>query len=111
MTFAFKSKQHIKQSKVFEHAFRNKAISNKWFSIHCIENSVQIPRLGLVVSKRILPKSVDRNFAKRLIRETFRLNSSQFLLVDFVVRLRRDLSRDSSHDARAALLQLLLSVK
>lgn len=34
-------------------------------------------RLGLAVSARTIPRAVDRNRAKRLIREWFRLNALQ----------------------------------
>lgn len=38
----------------------------------CRENELSHPRLGLAVSKKNLPRAVDRNRAKRLIRESFR---------------------------------------
>jgi len=63
----------------------------------------------MVVSKRIMPKSVNRNFAKRLIRELFRLNSSKLPSLDFIVRIRRNLSRDVSIEAKVALLELMQS--
>jgi len=111
VSFAFSSNQRVRQSKEFEQAFRNKAYTNKWFSIHLLESKLEFARLGMVVSKRTMPKSVHRNFAKRLIREIFRYNSSQLPALDFVVRIRRKLTKDSSDDARAALLQLMLSTK
>ena len=63
----------------------------------------------MVVSKRILPKSVSRNYVKRIIRETFRQNYINLVGMDFVVKLRRKLDRKSSFEARQALLQLLLN--
>ena len=110
MNFVFPPNQRIRQSSDFELAFRQKSFTNKWFSIHLVENNHKISRLGLVVSKRVLPKSVNRNFVKRLIRETFRLNSYQLPPLDFVVRLRRNLNKESSVEARVALSQLMLSV-
>jgi len=56
-----------------------------------------------------MPKSVSRNFAKRLIREIYRLNSSNLPAVDFVVKIRRNLTKDSCIEARIALTKLLLS--
>jgi len=111
VSFAFSSSQRVRQSKEFEQAFRNKAYTNKWFAIHLLDSKFAFARLGMVVSKRTMPKSVHRNFAKRLIREIFRNNSSQLPALDFVVRIRRKLAKDSSVEARSALLQLMLSIK
>lgn len=44
-------------------------------------------RLGMVVSRRLLPRAVDRNRVKRCIRESFRLRLEQLPACDFVVRL------------------------
>lgn len=111
MRFTFSSSQRIRQSNEFEQAFRNKAHNNKWFAIHLRESKLEFARLGMVVSKRTIPKSVHRNVAKRLIREVFRNNSALLPALDFVVRIRRKLAKDSSVEARTALLQLMLSIK
>jgi ribonuclease P protein component len=44
-------------------------------------------RLGLVVAKRFLRRSVDRNLVRRLAREQFRLLRSRLRSSDFVLRL------------------------
>lgn len=111
MTFEFSSSQRIRQSKEFEAAFRHKGINNKWFTIHLVDSKHNIPRLGMVVSKRIIAKSVNRNFAKRLIRESFRLNAAQLPARDFIVRIKRKLTDESVNEAKDALLQLMLSTK
>ncbi len=44
-------------------------------------------RLGIVISKRILKRAVDRNRFKRIIREYYRGQKNKFLVpVDLVVR-------------------------
>ena len=43
-------------------------------------------RLGLIVSKRMLPRAVDRNRAKRVIRESFR-HAVELPAMDIVVRV------------------------
>ena len=45
------------------------------------------PRLGLVVGKRVLRHAVDRNRAKRLIREAFRVSVTSLPVLDVVVRV------------------------
>ena len=111
MTFAFPSGRRIRQSRVFLQAFRHKGLTNKWFTIHLVDSKQELARLGMVVSKRTIPKSVSRNFAKRLIRELFRLNSSKLPALDFIVRIRRNMTKDSATEAKVALLQLMLSAQ
>lgn len=86
-------------------------ISNKWFIVYVQKNTGGAPRLGVVVSKRIMPSAVARNFTKRLIREVFRLNMPVDLAFDAVVRARRKLDSESSTEGRLALKQLLQSIQ
>ena len=53
----------------------------------CNKNSLGYSRLGMAVSKKNLPKAVDRNRIKRLIREAFRQRLSH-KGVDVVVLTR-----------------------
>jgi len=46
-------------------------------------------RLGLIVSKRCYPRAVDRNRAKRLLREYARLHLRAYPAMDMVVRVKR----------------------
>lgn len=110
MHFSFPSSQRIRQRKEFEQAFINKGLTNKWFTIYLIDSKHKYPRLGMVVSKRTMSKSVSRNYAKRLIREIFRLNSSNLPALDFVVRIRRNLTKESSFEAREALIKLMRGI-
>lgn len=96
---------------MFEQAFRHKGLTNKWFTINLLDSNHELARLGMVISKRTIPKSVSRNFAKRLIRELFRLNSSKLPALDFIVRIRRGLPKNSAVEAKAALLELMFSAK
>lgn len=71
-----------------------------------------IARLGLVVAKRLLRRSVDRNLVKRLAREHFRLLRPRLPARDYVLRLA---NRPNPLDRRAlaeeirALLKKMLS--
>jgi ribonuclease P protein component len=111
VNYGFASRQRIRQSKDFEQAFRQKSLSNKWFSIYLADSTNEIARLGMVVNKKTVAKSVHRNFTKRLIREVFRQNHSKLPALDFVVRIRRLLTKETANEARSALLQLMLSAK
>lgn len=48
-------------------------------------NDVGVARLGMIVAKKVLRRAVDRNRAKRVVRESFRRQSLE--AVDVVVRL------------------------
>jgi ribonuclease P protein component len=48
-------------------------------------NTLAHARLGLAISKKALPLSVDRNRLKRQIRETFRLKYRSLPAVDLVI--------------------------
>ena len=50
-------------------------------------NGLDYSRLGLVVPKRLLPRAVDRNRAKRLLRDWFRRNQAILIGQDLLVRL------------------------
>ena len=49
-------------------------------------NELEMARLGLIVGKRMLPRAVDRNRAKRVIRESFR-QAGALPAMDIVVRV------------------------
>ncbi|MBA4695944.1 MAG: ribonuclease P protein component [Legionella sp.] len=60
------------------------------FVILYSRNSLGKARLGLALSKKMLPKAHDRNRMKRLLRETFRVE--QLPPVDIVVLARHGLA-------------------
>ncbi|MCB1966695.1 MAG: ribonuclease P protein component [Candidatus Accumulibacter sp.] len=67
-----------------------KAVKSQHFLLHYRpreSGETSGPRLGLVVAKRFLRRSVDRNLIKRLAREHFRLMRADLRCSDFVLRL------------------------
>jgi len=52
-------------------------------------NDLGNARLGIIVSRKISKRAVDRNYIKRAIREYFRLNQREFDNLDVVVRVRK----------------------
>lgn len=55
------------------------------------DNTLDHPRLGLVIGKKSVKLSVERNRLKRQIRESFRLNQSNLAGWDIVVVARKGL--------------------
>lgn len=58
-------------------------------SLFYLANSHQSPRLGIVISKRVMPLAVKRNRYKRLIKESFRLSQETMGKVDIVVLVKK----------------------
>ena len=56
-------------------------------SVQVRSNGLDYSRLGFVVPKRLLPRAVDRNRAKRLLRDWFRRNQTVLIGQDLLVRL------------------------
>lgn len=91
--------------------FHADRLTNKWFVVYVQKNEEGIARLGVIASKRIMPKAVSRNFAKRLIRDIFRRSLSSDHALDVVVRAKRLLDPKTSKEGRLALVQLLQTVQ
>jgi len=67
------------------------------------------PRLGLIVGKRFLPRAVDRNRAKRVIRESFR-QAPNLPAMDIVVRVAEpgaSVSADTADRLFEALVRIV----
>ena len=103
--------RRIRQRTEFEQAFRAERLTNKWFAVYVRKNERGFARLGIVASKRTMPKAVSRNLVKRLIRDVFRRVFSAEYAMDIVVRARRQISRENTAEGRLALVQLLQAVQ
>lgn len=68
-------RKYLRDSGEFQHVYRNgKRYDGVFITVFVIENDVLSHRLGVTASKKALGKAVQRNRAKRLLRETFRSN-------------------------------------
>jgi ribonuclease P protein component len=103
--------RRIKSGEEFRRVLATYFGSNKWFVGYVHENGMGVSRLGIIVSKRVAPDSVDRNYAKRLIREGFRREFPAKCALDIVIRLRCPLNRETSGEGRKALTQLLGNIQ
>lgn len=86
-------------------------VSNVHFQVLVRPNTGVSARLGLVVGKKTDKRAVGRNYMKRTIRETFRLNAAQLHGLDLVVRTRQRFTRRDGAEARAELLELFARIR
>ena len=93
----------------FDSLLRSRSARGERFLVHAVYNGRAFARLGIVVSKRVAPRAVDRSYMKRLIRETFRREQTKFAGFDVLVRPRRLLSRADAAGATTELRSLLLA--
>ncbi len=63
--------------------------------LHVAKGTPGVSRLGIALTRRLVPSSVDRNRVKRLVRETFRRHVGKHAGLDCVVSLRERF--DSAH--------------
>jgi ribonuclease P protein component len=91
----------------FSEILKQKAKVNKWFQVYFRNNSVGYARLGVAISKRVVPSSVQRNNLKRMIRECFREHAHQGVPRDVVVRFREFVINSDRKVARVVLNEVL----
>jgi ribonuclease P protein component len=91
----------------FSRILKQRSHSNLWFAIHSQPNKEGCARLGITISKRVVPTAAQRNSIKRLVRECFRHQNRQGIERDVVIRLRKPLCKQERVDAKAALFQTL----
>lgn len=68
-------------------------------------NGLHHPRLGLVIAKKKIRRSVDRNRVKRTVRESFRLHQADLPCADVIFMARQDLAALPAESLRDALDQ------
>lgn len=100
------SKRRLKSRPQFDRVFDHKCISrDKYFAVYACPNNEQMSRLGLVVSRRVSNRAVDRNRIKRQIREDFRQSVTELENLDYVVVARNAALKETGAVISASLQQ------
>jgi len=73
------------------------------YTILARSNQLDFPRIGIIVSKKNVPKAAERVRLKRIARESFRINKSLLGTLDIVVICKRT----SSYKLNQQLLKSL----
>jgi ribonuclease P protein component len=80
------------------------------FVVRANLNSGSHARLGIIAGRKVAPRAVDRNRARRLIREVFRGALGKLGPYDLTVQLRGNLRGERNENVRKELEKLLESV-
>ncbi|XBC43340.1 MAG: ribonuclease P protein component [Buchnera aphidicola (Meitanaphis flavogallis)] len=82
----FKKKMKLLTTLHFQYVFNHACkITCKELTILKRNNTLNFPRLGMILSKKNIKYSCKRNQIKRIIRESFRLNQYKLINSDFIV--------------------------
>lgn len=101
----------LRQRADFEAVLRSGSrVASRNFVLRAHPNAVAYGRLGIIAGRKVAPRSVDRNRAKRLIREAFRTALASLGPYDVTIQLRGDLRRELNNSVREELAKLLGSV-
>lgn len=81
--------QRISRKDGFDRVIGGESVADRDYRIFFVRNDRVNARLGIVASKRTFPRAVDRNRAKRFIREAFRQHDIKTSGLDIVVMAKR----------------------
>jgi ribonuclease P protein component len=93
--------QPAEYRRVFDHCHCK--ASNRWMTVLATPNSRNMPRLGLVISRKAAGNAVARNRIKRQVRESFRHWQTQLGSLDIVVIGRAGISKQANRILAQAL--------
>jgi ribonuclease P protein component len=80
--------------------------ASPYITILAKPNSLALPRLGFIVSKKNLKRAVWRNKFKRVIRENFRKNKHCLKNLDIVVIAKKNVLELSNEELTKLVLKL-----
>ncbi|WP_010168196.1 ribonuclease P protein component [Candidatus Epulonipiscium viviparus] len=104
-----KTTEKLRKNTEFKKVYaKGKSYANKELVLYKFKNNVQCNRLGISVSKKV-GNSVTRSRVTRLIRENFRLNEENLVLVgfDIVIIAREASSTKNFYEIKNSLYKLL----
>ena len=106
---SFPRTSRIKLASEIRSVLRNgNSVRNQTITVYVQErNSKTGSRLGIIVSKRVFKKAVDRNRVKRIVREFFRTSCCRTRIgYDVIVRFVKDHNLLQGNNLRDSLNQL-----
>lgn len=88
MNFRYSKKFRLYNPDFKKVLLKNNKVFTFYFDICFCFNNLDISRLGIIISKKNIKYSHDRNRVKRLLRESFRINKVRFQCIDFIIIIK-----------------------
>ncbi|TCK03427.1 ribonuclease P protein component [Phorcysia thermohydrogeniphila] len=105
--FTFRKYERLRKQSEFERVFSyGKSLGGSTVAFYFAPNDLGYARAGFIVSKKVCRKAVERNRAKRLMREVFRLNKHKLKPVDIVFIARKGIKGKKFQDVEKDFLKL-----
>ncbi len=105
--FTFKPYERLKKQRDFKRVFdHGKSLGGSTVAFYFMHNNLDYPRAAFIASKKVSKRAVDRNRAKRLMREVFRLNKHRMKPVDIIFIARRGILGKKYQDVENDFLKL-----
>jgi len=84
--YTLSKKERLKKKKEFKKVFDNQYVGyGKYMVLLYSPNDLSYSRVGVIASKKVSKRAVDRNRAKRLLKEVFRLNKDLIKKGDYIL--------------------------
>jgi ribonuclease P protein component len=99
-SFRLKSDEEIKAVLAYAKKYWYRSLS-----VFVTPNTLEHPRLAIVISKRYVAKAVARNRLKRIIRESFRLNQDKITSNDIIIFGYRGIATLTNSELEQCLLK------
>lgn len=91
--YRFPASSKLNKTDEFSSVFSfRRRINGGYLALHYMPNNLDYPRLGIVVSKKIVRRAHARNYMKRVVRELFRLHCHDMACADIVIRAQKPFS-------------------
>ena len=110
-TLRFTKKAKLIKTDEFSSVFNfRKRISAKFLAVHYQPNTLEHPRLGLVVGKKIAKLAVHRNYMRRVLREFFRTQQHVINHTDLVIRVQKTFEKKDFVQIKQEFDALILKI-
>ncbi|SNR82381.1 ribonuclease P protein component [Desulfurobacterium atlanticum] len=107
ISFSLSKEERIKKSAEYKRVFEyGKSLGGSTVALYFLLKEEGFSRAGFIASKRFSKKAVDRNRAKRLMKEVFRLNKHKLRPCDIVLIARKGIKNASYKDVERDFLKL-----
>lgn len=106
LVFRYPKSHRLRQKNEFDQvAKKGGRYHVRGWSVYIKANSLSYPRLGVVAAKRVYPNAVDRNWIKRLVRESFR-HQTELPGMDIIIAAKLDVKSMETAELNEALAKI-----